>query len=179
MERLFPLFSRFPFLLQPTKPIQPILPLYPYPFPTFPPIPTAAPTTPAPNQTCICVPIGSCSTSNGSTDGSGLLDLRIVSEIKFQQRRKLNSLRIPQSASSLQTSCYPNLQLCCYSGAYQCGVRYPPVAGSPVAVGDQANYGAFPWQAVLLGPNGVFQGSGVLLDSLSVLTVAHKVANYS
>lgn len=30
-----------------------------------------------------------------------------------------------------------------------------------------------------MAPNGVFQGSGVLVDSLNVLTVAHKVANFS
>lgn len=39
--------------------------------------------------------------------------------------------------------------------------------------------GEYPWQAVLLGPGDVYQGSGVLIDPLHVLTVAHKVANYS
>lgn len=38
--------------------------------------------------------------------------------------------------------------------------------------------GRYPWQAVLLGPGDVFQGSGVLIDARNVLTVAHKVANY-
>lgn len=40
-------------------------------------------------------------------------------------------------------------------------------------------YGKYPWQAVLLGAGDIYQGSGVLVDPLNVLTVAHKVANYS
>lgn len=82
MERYFPLLSKFPIFLKPTKPlpqiIPQIIPQYPlFPFPTFPPIPTTTSSSTV-NQTCICVPIGTCGTSNGSTDGSGLLDLRIV-----------------------------------------------------------------------------------------------------
>lgn len=42
-----------------------------------------------------------------------------------------------------------------------------------------AAYGKYPWQAVLLGAEDVYQGSGVLIDAFNVLTVAHKVANYS
>lgn len=53
------------------------------------------------------------------------------------------------------------------------------MAGSPAAGPGQARYGKYPWQAVLLGPGDVYQGSGALVDALNVLTVAHKVANYS
>lgn len=53
------------------------------------------------------------------------------------------------------------------------------MAGSPQPGVGQAPYGAYPWQAVLLGPGDVFQGSGALIDPLNVLTVAHKVANFS
>lgn len=62
---------------------------------------------------------------------------------------------------------------------YQCGLRYPPVGGSPIPGPGQAPYGAYPWQAVLLGPGDVYQGSGVLIDPLNVLTVAHRTYNFS
>lgn len=78
-----------------------------------------------------------------------------------------------------QVTCLAGLQQCCFSGPFQCGVRYPPVQGSPPAGPGQAPYGAFPWQAVLLGPGDIFQGSGVLIDPLNVLTVAHKVVNFT
>lgn len=71
------------------------------------------------------------------------------------------------------------MQRCCYAGPYQCGVRFPPVANSPPHGPGQADYGKYPWQAVLLGPGDVYQGSGVLIDPLHVLTTAHKVANYT
>lgn len=80
VERYFPLFSKFPIFLKPTKPLPQLIPSYPlFPFPTFPPIPTTSSSSVSGNQTCICVPIGTCSSSNGTSDGSGLLDLRIVS----------------------------------------------------------------------------------------------------
>lgn len=53
------------------------------------------------------------------------------------------------------------------------------MAGSPTPGPGQARYGRYPWQAVLLGPGDVYQGSGALVDALNVLTTAHKVANYS
>lgn len=74
--------------------------------------------------------------------------------------------------------CATNLVACCQAGPYQCGVQYPPVAGSPAAAAGQAPYGAYPWQAVLLGPGGVYVGSGVLLNAQNVLTVAHKVSQF-
>lgn len=77
------------------------------------------------------------------------------------------------------STCLSGLQRCCFSGPYQCGVRFPPVAGSPPPGPGQAPHGSYPWQAVILGPGNVFQGSGVLIDALNVLTVAHKVANFT
>lgn len=79
---------------------------------------------------------------------------------------------------SSQTACQAGLVLCCTPGPYQCGVRYPPVAGSPVPGAGQAPYGAYPWQAALLGTGDVYLGSGVLINQLNVLTVAHRVTTY-
>lgn len=93
------------------------------------------------------------------------------------------SSSVPASANPLpaiaqQTSCGTNLQLCCYTGGYQCGVRLPPVIGAASPAAGQAPYGAYPWQAVLLGPGDVYAGSGALIDNLHVLTAAHKVTPY-
>lgn len=40
------------------------------------------------------------------------------------------------------------------------------------------SYGAYPWQAVILAPGDVFQGSGALVDHLHVITAAHRVTDY-
>ncbi|KAG7187937.1 hypothetical protein KM043_013899 [Ampulex compressa] len=56
-----------------------------------------------------------------------------------------------------------------------CGIRKIPVAPHPQG---QASYGAYPWQAALLRNNNEYIGSGALIDSMHVLTVAHKVAPY-
>lgn len=39
-------------------------------------------------------------------------------------------------------------------------------------------YGAYPWQAVILTPDSVYQGAGALIDQIHVVTVAHKVADF-
>lgn len=77
-----------------------------------------------------------------------------------------------------QTACQTGLVLCCIAGPYQCGVRYPPVTGSPTPAAGQAPYGAYPWQAALLGPGDVYIGSGALINQLNVLTVAHRVTAF-
>lgn len=99
----------------------------------------------------------------------------------FKQCFELNNfyLKPPSSTASPTAPCFTGLQRCCIPGPYQCGVRYPPVANSPVAAPTQAQFGKYPWQAVLLGSSDVYQGSGVLVDPLNVLTTAHKVANYT
>lgn len=57
-------------------------------------------------------------------------------------------------------------------------MRYPPVVGSPAPGANQSPYGAYPWQAAILGTGDVYQGSGALIDPLNVLTAAHKVAQF-
>lgn len=84
----------------------------------------------------------------------------------------------PITATATQTTCGANLQLCCYAGSYQCGVRFPPITGAQPPQAGQAPYGAYPWQAVLLGTGDVYAGSGALIDNLHVLTAAHKVTPF-
>lgn len=84
----------------------------------------------------------------------------------------------PLQAIATQTTCGTNLQLCCYAGPYQCGVRFPPVTGALAPQAGQAPFGAYPWQAVLLGAGDVYAGSGALIDNLHILTVAHKVTPF-
>lgn len=184
VSRRFPLFNQFPIFNVPFPSIPPPLPL---------PI-TPLPLTLQPTQTCICVPIGTCPTT-GSGDGSGIIDIRIVNNVSCKNNFWHQVCKIliacvesfflphekqpPTPPTAPPTVCYAGLQRCCYNGPYQCGVRYPPVAGSPPAGPGQASYGKYPWQAVLLGPGDVYQGSGVLVDARNVLTTAHKVANYS
>lgn len=76
-----------------------------------------------------------------------------------------------------QNFCQSGLERCCATQGYQCGSRYPPITGSraPVAGSGQANFGAYPWQAVILAQDSTFQGSGALIDHLHVLTVAHRL----
>lgn len=74
--------------------------------------------------------------------------------------------------------CGIGLVVCCQPGPYQCGVRYPPVANSPTPAAGQAPYGAYPWQAALLGPGDAYLASGVLINGLNVVTVAHSVSAY-
>lgn len=95
--------------------------------------------------------------------------------LKTALQKASNVIATPVAAS---ITCGTGLVSCCQAGPYQCGVQYPPVAGSPVPAAGQAPYGAYPWQAVLLGPGGVYVGSGVLLNAQNVLTVAHKVTQF-
>ncbi|KAG4077162.1 hypothetical protein HA402_016149 [Bradysia odoriphaga] len=152
--------------------------------PGFPSLPASVPTvtagvpvpnivTPTTGQTCICVPTGQC-TPTGSLDGSGIIDIRIVNTGVSGVTPAVTTLPI----TSTITSCSAGLVLCCQPGPYQCGVRYPPVVGAPAPGAGQAPYGSYPWQAVLLGAGDVYVASGVLLNNLNVLTVAHRAAQY-
>ncbi|XP_011635278.1 trypsin-3-like [Pogonomyrmex barbatus] len=58
-----------------------------------------------------------------------------------------------------------------------CGIRKIAPSTDPVG---QAVYGAYPWMVALLTKNNNgYVGGGVLISATHVLTVAHKVANYS
>lgn len=49
---------------------------------------------------------------------------------------------------------------------------------APTPAAGQAPYGSYPWQAALLTTGDVYLGSGVLLNNLNVLTVAHRASPY-
>ncbi|XP_052888227.1 phenoloxidase-activating factor 2 [Anopheles moucheti] len=142
-------------------------------------------------QTCICVPTGRCNATviGGTTDGAGQLDVRIVSSPTANTGVTIGSTTLTNAANNIASvipvnivspaSCQSGLERCCLAGSYQCGLQYPPVANSPAVSANQASYGEYPWQVVLLGPGDVYVGSGVLIDNLHVLTAAHKISDYT
>ncbi|XP_058055698.1 phenoloxidase-activating factor 2-like [Anopheles bellator] len=140
-------------------------------------------------QTCICVPTGRCNTTGTSTgtDGAGQLDVRIVTNAgaapvsTTATTTTTTATPIPNINVNIvsPTSCATGLERCCMAGGYQCGLQYPPVATAPAVFANQAAYGEYPWQVVLLGPGDVYVGSGVLIDNLNVLTAAHKISDYT
>uniref|UniRef100_A0A182J0I2 Uncharacterized protein n=1 Tax=Anopheles atroparvus TaxID=41427 RepID=A0A182J0I2_ANOAO len=142
-------------------------------------------------QTCICVPTGRCNvnssggTSTGSTDGSGQLDVRIVANANTVTTTTTTPSLTPAPTSVISvsivspTTCQSGLERCCAPGGYQCGLQYPPVANAPAVTNNQASYGEYPWQAVLLGPGDVYVGSGALINANHVLTAAHKISDYT
>uniref|UniRef100_A0A182W105 Peptidase S1 domain-containing protein n=1 Tax=Anopheles minimus TaxID=112268 RepID=A0A182W105_9DIPT len=142
-------------------------------------------------QTCICVPTGRCNTTTiggGTTDGAGQLDVRIVSNPSANTGVTVGATTttIANNVASVitvnivsPTTCQSGLERCCLAGSYQCGLQYPPIANSPAVSANQASYGEYPWQVVLLGPGDVYVGSGVLIDNLHVLTAAHKISDYT
>ncbi|GAB0097935.1 phenoloxidase-activating factor 2 [Sergentomyia squamirostris] len=179
--------GQFPPTTFPQNPF-PTLPPTSFPQNPFPP-PTLFPPTifpPGPTgQTCVCAPVGQCQTTGGSIDGSGVIDIRIVTGGGGSPPGVPPPGNLPNGGSDIvtnipsATSCAPGLQICCAPGPYQCGIRYNPVAGSPPVGPGQAPYMAYPWQAVLLSPGNVYAGSGVLIDNRHVLTAAHKVTNFT
>lgn len=70
-------------------------------------------------------------------------------------------------------TCPPGLELCFGTISPQCGVQY--VQNISQQDGN-ATPGAHPWQAFIVNQTS-YTGSGLLLDSLHVLTAAHKVAS--
>ncbi|XP_026479866.1 phenoloxidase-activating factor 2-like [Ctenocephalides felis] len=110
---------------------------------------------------CGCVPQGTCVANSANTDGTGLIDFRIVTNTP-----------VPPI-----NPCLEGMQACCVSGpAPPCGQRYQVPQPAPTGPG-QAQFGAYPWQAVLL-LNNVYMGSGVLVDERHVITAAHKIEPY-
>ncbi|XP_035776537.1 phenoloxidase-activating factor 2-like [Anopheles albimanus] len=143
-------------------------------------------------QTCICVPTGRCNPSIGtgtSTDGAGQLDVRIVSNPSANTGVTLTTATTTTTTTAASqvlsvnivspSTCQSGLQRCCLAGSYPCGLQYPPVANAPVVSANQASYGEYPWQVVLLGPGDVYVGSGALINANHVLTAAHKISDYT
>nr|XP_040222106.2 phenoloxidase-activating factor 2-like [Anopheles coluzzii] len=142
-------------------------------------------------QTCVCVPTGRCNTTStgGTTDGAGQLDVRIVSNPSANTGVTLGTTTTTTTTNTVASvialniaspaTCQSGLERCCLAGSYQCGMQYPPIANSPAVTANQASYGEYPWQVVLLGPGDVYVGSGALIDNLHVLTAAHKISDYT
>ncbi|XP_001866383.2 phenoloxidase-activating factor 2 isoform X2 [Culex quinquefasciatus] len=132
---------------------------------------------PATNQTCICVPTGRCtgSSGTGSVDGSGMLDVRIVTSSSTTNTNIVTGIT-PNIVTP--ATCAAGLERCCLPGGYQCGLQFPPVAAARQPAAGQAAYGEYPWQAVLLGPGDIYVGSGALIDPLNVITAAHRISDY-
>ncbi|XP_049535764.1 phenoloxidase-activating factor 2-like isoform X1 [Anopheles darlingi] len=144
-------------------------------------------------QTCICVPTGRCNASSigtgTSTDGAGQLDVRIVSNPSANTGVTLTTATTTTTTTPASqvlsvnivspSTCQSGLERCCLAGSYPCGLQYPPVANAPAVAANQASYGEYPWQVVLLGPGDVYVGSGALINANHVLTAAHKISDYT
>ncbi|KAL7014334.1 hypothetical protein ACKWTF_015867 [Chironomus riparius] len=140
---------------------------------------------------CFCVTAGSCAAlgSGGPVvptlpPNSGNIDIRIQTSGTGPSGGTGTTQLLTSVAGSGLTpvinspaTCQAGLERCCPSTGYQCGYRFPPIAGAraPIAGSGQSNYMSYPWQAVLLASDNSFQGSGVLIDHLHVLTAAHKL----
>lgn len=116
-------------------------------------------------QSCRCVPIGMCVPS---TSGAGMIDIRIVTPAGSQ--------------------CPAGQEYCCgnttttpinnTNTAVACGaLQNVPTAGVTPTAG-QANFGEFPWQAIILSKQNDYIAGGVLINNLNVLTVTHRLVSY-
>ncbi|PSN31813.1 hypothetical protein C0J52_16417 [Blattella germanica] len=113
---------------------------------------------------CGCVP--SCQPPPQPTDGSGVIDIRIVST--------------PPDG----VTCAPTYAYCCYVTPATttpppptCGTRTPMRLANIQLKPGQSMFGEFPWSAIVLGRNNEYIGGGVLVGSFHVLTAAHKIAS--
>ncbi|XP_043265903.1 phenoloxidase-activating factor 2-like [Colletes gigas] len=106
------------------------------------------------NGMCTCVPEGTCSSATTN------IDIRIVNTGSNCSAGQVYCCS-PTSGHLLDTTC---------------GIR--KITSSSHTEG-QANYGAYPWQAVLLTTSNGYAGSGVLITPNHILTAAHKVASYT
>ncbi|XP_047021387.1 phenoloxidase-activating factor 2-like [Helicoverpa zea] len=110
---------------------------------------------------CACVPTGTC-VRVVNNNGAGMIDIRIVTPVA--------------------TQCPSGQEYCCSgttSGTLiNCGTlqTVPTTAITPAA--GQANFGEFPWQALILTKQNDYIAGGVLVDQLNVLTVTHRLLPY-
>ncbi|CAG7818344.1 unnamed protein product [Allacma fusca] len=123
-------------------------------------------------------------------DGAGLIDIRIVNKPPGGVVCLSGEVYCCQGGNTGGPS-YPSVPEGPYPapqpgpGPYPvgpqggCGVRqFIDVPGFNLDYG-QAKFGAYPWMAVMLGPQNNYIGAGALIDNYHVLTAAHKVADYS
>ncbi|CAG4978642.1 unnamed protein product [Parnassius apollo] len=111
-------------------------------------------------QSCSCVPSGTCVNSGGA----GMIDIRIV------------------TPGATVTQCSTGQTYCCGATTKQntiaCGtLQSVPSPGANPGSG-QANYGEYPWQALVLTKQNDYIAGGVLIDQLNVLTVTHRMTSH-
>ncbi|XP_045467065.1 trypsin-3-like [Harmonia axyridis] len=103
-----------------------------------------------------CVPPGICPYSGG-------IDPRIMTP---------TGTNIPGVVT-----CPAGLVPCYAQGSMSnCGLR---LVRTPVVTDGDAPFGAFPWQAFLVGGDGNYIGSGSLISPYHILTASHKVLLYN
>ncbi|KAG6440480.1 hypothetical protein O3G_MSEX001273 [Manduca sexta] len=116
-------------------------------------------------QSCRCVPSGTC-INNGNNSPAGMIDVRIVT---------------PGG-----TQCPSGQEYCCGNTTapivdttqIACGTVQTVPTTAVVPTTGQANFGEFPWQALILTKQNDYIAGGVLIDSLNVVTVTHRLASY-
>ncbi|KAL4712754.1 hypothetical protein ACJJTC_008051 [Scirpophaga incertulas] len=116
-------------------------------------------------QSCVCVTAGTCATNtNNINHGAGQIDVRIVGG----------------GTGGIGGQCLPGQEYCCSGTTAQiaCGTLQatPPLAVAPIA--GQANFGEYPWQAMILSRQNEYLAGGVLVDQQHVLTVTHRLTTY-
>ncbi|KAJ0182502.1 hypothetical protein K1T71_001871 [Dendrolimus kikuchii] len=118
-------------------------------------------------QSCRCVPAGTCIPSV-STSGAGMLDIRIVTPGG-------NQCPTGQEYCCGSTTPANNISI---PSPVACGVlqNVPTTGVTPKA--GQANFGEYPWQAVILSKQNDYLAGGVLINNLNVLTVTHRLVTY-
>ncbi|CAK1540031.1 unnamed protein product [Leptosia nina] len=108
-------------------------------------------------SSCRCVPAGTCVKT---TNGNGMIDIRIVTPTAMPcpagQENCCGSTTSTIACGTLQTSPSPVVT---------------PAAG-------QANFGEYPWQALILTKQNDYIAGGVLIDQLNVITVIHRLSTY-
>ncbi|KAI8438549.1 hypothetical protein MSG28_011017 [Choristoneura fumiferana] len=111
-------------------------------------------------QSCRCVAAGTC-TNNGNY-GAGMIDIRIV------------------TPGVSVTQCPAGQEYCCGTSTtvIGCGTlqAVPATAITPAA--GQANFGEYPWQALILTRQNDYVAGGVLIDQNNVITVTHRLTSY-
>lgn len=81
------------------------------------------------------------------------------------------------------SQCLTGQEYCCGNTTMNmtqigCGTlqSVPTTGVTPMA--GQANFGEFPWQALILTKQNEYIGGGVLIDNMNVLTVTHRIMSY-
>ncbi|XP_028156007.1 phenoloxidase-activating factor 2-like [Ostrinia furnacalis] len=107
-------------------------------------------------ESCKCVSTGTC-----IRPGTGI-DIRIVT---------------PDTNVS---QCPAGQEYCCTDPTTQltCGTLQTVPEVNATASAGQANYGEFPWQALVLTKQNNYLAGGVLIDRFNVLTVTHRLVKY-